>query len=380
MAKRDFYEILGVAKTATDAELKKAYRKMAIQFHPDKNPDNKEAEEKFKEAAEAYEILSNADKRARYDRFGHQGVGGASGGGGGFGGGMSMDDIFSQFGDVFGGNGGGGGGGSPFESFFGGGRSRSRQAVGSNIRIKLKLTLEEITDGVEKKIKHTKKVVAPGVKFDTCKTCNGRGQVTQVTNTFLGQMQSTASCPACGGGGKTISSRPAGADHQGLKGEEVTTTLNIPAGVESGMQLSVNGKGNEIPGGIPGDLIVLIEEKEHDELTREGNNIIYNLYISFPTAAIGGEVEVPTVSGRVKIKIDAGTQAGKILRLRNKGVPDINGRGRGDQLIQINVWTPAKLSTEEKALMKKLEESPNFKPDPSKAEKGFFDRMREYFN
>jgi molecular chaperone DnaJ len=377
MAKRDFYEILGVSKSATDAELKKAYRKLAIKYHPDKNPDNKEAEESFKEAAEAYEILSNADKRARYDRFGHQGVGGASGGGGGFGGGMSMDDIFSQFGDIFG---GGGGGGSPFESFFGGGRSRTRQAIGSNIRIKLKLTLEEITNGVEKKIKHTKKIVAPGVKFDTCKTCAGRGQVTQVTNTFLGQMQSTTSCPACGGNGKTISSRPAGADHLGLKAEEVTTTLNIPAGVEDGMQLSVNGKGNEIPGGIPGDLIVLIEEKDHDDLRREGNNIIYNLYISFPTAALGGEVEVPTVSGKVRIKIEAGTQAGKILRLRNKGVPDINGRGKGDQLIQINVWTPAKLSSEEKSTLKKLEESENFQPDPSKAEKGFFDRMREYFN
>ncbi len=377
MAKRDFYEILGVSKSATDAELKKAYRKLAIKFHPDKNPDNKEAEEKFKEAAEAYEILSNPDKRARYDRFGHQGLGGAAGGQGGFGGGMSMDDIFSQFGDIFG---GGGGGGSPFESFFGGGRSRSRQAIGSNIRIKLKLSLEEITNGVEKKIKHTKKVVAPGVKFNTCSTCQGRGQVTQVTNTFLGQMQSTTSCPACGGSGKTIGTRPPGADHQGLITEEVTTTLNIPAGVEDGMQLSVNGKGNEIPGGIPGDLIVLVEEKDHDDLKREGNNIIYNLYISFPTAALGAEVEVPTVSGRVRIKIEPGTQAGKILRLRNKGVPDLNGRGRGDQLIQINVWTPAKLTSEEKAILKKLEESGNFKPDPSKSEKGFFDRMREYFN
>ncbi len=377
MAKRDFYEILGVSKSATDAEMKKAYRKLAIKYHPDKNPDNKEAEEKFKEAAEAYEILSNPDKRARYDRFGHQGVGGA-GGGGGFGGGMSMDDIFSQFGDIFGGN--GGGGGSPFESFFGGGRSRSRQAIGSNIRIKLKLSLEEITNGVEKKIKYTKKVVAPGVKFDTCKTCNGRGQVTQVTNTFLGQMQSTTTCPACGGSGKTIGTRPAGADSQGLKAEEVTTTLNIPAGVEDGMQLSVNGKGNEMPGGIPGDLIVLIEEKDHDDLKREGNNIIYNLYVSFPTAALGGEVEVPTVSGRVRIKVEPGTQAGKILRLRNKGVPDINGRGRGDQLIQINVWTPTKLSSDEKNTLKQLDASDNFKPDPSKAEKGFFDRMREYFN
>ncbi|MBO6516905.1 MAG: molecular chaperone DnaJ [Bacteroidia bacterium] len=373
-AKRDYYEVLGVSKSATEAELKKAYRKLAIKFHPDKNPDNKEAEEKFKEAAEAYEVLSNADKRARYDRFGHQGVGGAAGGGGGFGGGMSMEDIFSQFGDIF-----GGGGGSPFESFFGGGRSRTRQAVGSNIRIKLKLTLEEITNGVEKKIKYTKKVVADGLKFDTCGTCRGRGQVTQVTNTFLGQMQSTTTCPTCGGSGKTISNRPAGADHQGLVSKEVTTTLNIPGGVEDGMQLSVNGKGNEIAGGIAGDLIVLVEEKAHEDLKREGNNIIYNLYISFTTAALGGDVEVPTVTGRARIKIEPGTQAGKILRLRNKGVPDLNGYGKGDQLIQINVWTPQRLTNEEKNMLKKLDESDNFQPDPSKSEKGFFDRMREYF-
>ena len=374
MAKRDYYEVLSVSKSATDQELKKAYRKLAIKYHPDKNPDNKEAEEKFKEAAEAYEVLSNADKRARYDRFGHQGVGGAAGGGGFSGQGMSMDDIFSQFGDIF------GGGGSPFESFFGGGRQRTRKAVGSNIRIKLKLTLEDITNGVEKKIKYTKKVVADGVKFDTCNTCGGRGQVTQVTNTFLGQMQSTTTCPACGGSGKTIGSRPAGADHQGLTSKEVTTTLNIPAGVEDGMQLSVNGKGNEIAGGIPGDLIVLVEVVPHEHLKREGNNIIYNLYIDFPTAVLGGDIEVPTVSGRVRIKIEPGTQAGKILRLRNKGVPDINGYGRGDQLVQVNVWTPQKVSNEEKDILKKLRDSDNFKPNPDKNEKGFFDRMREYFS
>lgn len=374
MAKRDYYEVLGVSKSATDQELKKAYRKLAIKYHPDKNPDNKEAEEKFKEAAEAYEVLSNADKRARYDRFGHQGVGGAAGGGGFSGQGMSMDDIFSQFGDIF------GGGGSPFESFFGGGRQRTRKAVGSNIRIKLKLTLEDITNGVEKKIKYTKKVVADGVKFDTCNTCGGRGQVTQVTNTFLGQMQSTTTCPACGGSGKTIGSRPAGADHQGLTSKEVTTTLNIPAGVEDGMQLSVNGKGNEIAGGIPGDLIVLVEVVPHEHLKREGNNIIYNLYIDFPTAVLGGDIEVPTVSGRVRIKIEPGTQAGKILRLRNKGVPDINGYGRGDQLVQVNVWTPQKVSNEEKDILKKLRKSDNFEPNPDKNEKGFFDRMREYFS
>jgi molecular chaperone DnaJ len=375
MAKRDYYEILGLSKGATEAELKKAYRKLAIKYHPDKNPDNKEAEEKFKEAAEAYEILSNSDKRARYDRFGHQGVGGASGGGFS-GGGMSMDDIFSQFGDIFGGH-------NPFESFFGGaqggGRSRSRQAVGSNIRIKLKLTLEEITAGVEKKIKYTKKAVANGVKFSTCPKCGGRGQVVQVTNTFLGQMQTAATCPSCGGSGKSISHKPAGADHNGLESKEVTTTLNIPAGVEDGMQLSVGGKGNEIAGGTPGDLIILIEAKSHDTLKREGNNIIYNLYISFPTAALGGDVEIPTVTGNVKINIEPGTQAGKILRLKNKGVPDLNGYGKGDQLVQINVWTPEKLSAEEKTLLKSLQEAENFQPNPKKGAKGFFDRMREYF-
>jgi len=376
MAKRDYYEILGVGKSATDAELKKAYRKLAIQFHPDKNPDNKEAEEKFKEAAEAYEILSNSDKRARYDRFGHQGVGGAAGGGFS-GGGMSMEDIFSQFGDIFGGS-------NPFESFFGGGGGggrggRTRQAVGSNIRIKLNLSLEEITNGVEKKIKYTKKAVADGVKFNTCAKCGGRGQVVQVTNTFLGQMQTAATCPSCGGSGKSIGHKPPGADQNGLTSKEVTTTLNIPAGVEEGMQLSVGAKGNEVAGGTPGDLIILIQVKPHDHLKREGNNIIYNLYVSFPTAALGGDVEVPTVTGKVKIKIEPGTQAGKILRLKNKGVPDLNGYGTGDQLIQINVWTPEKLSSEEKTQLKNLQNSENFKPNPSKTEKGFFDRMREYF-
>ncbi|MFT4521913.1 MAG: molecular chaperone DnaJ [Bacteroidia bacterium] len=380
MAKRDYYEILGVSKNATEAELKKAYRKLAIQFHPDKNPDNSEAEEKFKEAAEAYEVLNNPDKRARYDRFGHQGVGGAAGGGGFSGGGMSMDDIFSQFGDIFGG-GGSGGGGSPFDSFFGGGRSgRTRQAVGSNIRIKLKLPLEEIANGVEKKIKYTKKVVAEGVKFGTCSKCQGRGQVVQVTSTFLGQMQTSTTCPVCGGSGKSLTYKPSGSDNNGLISKEVTTTLNIPGGVEDGMQLSVGGRGNEIAGGVSGDLIIVIEEKPHDHLKREGLNLIYNLYISFPTAAIGSDVEVPTVDGKVRIKVEAGTQAGKILRLKNKGVPELNGYRKGDQLIQVNVWTPSKLSNEEKEMLKQLEESPNFKPDPSKTEKGFFDRMREYFS
>ena len=373
MAKRDYYEVLGVEKNATEAELKKAYRKLAIKFHPDKNPDDPSAEEKFKEAAEAYEVLSNAEKRQRYDQFGHQGVGGAAGGGFS-GGGMSMEDIFSQFGDIF-------GGGSPFESFFGGGGrgGRSRQAVGSNIRIKLKLNLDEIANGVEKKIKYSKKVVADGVTYKTCSTCNGRGQVTRVSNTFLGQMQTTSVCPMCHGKGQMVDKRPPGADSDGLVSKEVTTNLKIPAGVEDGMQLSVGGKGNEITGGSSGDLIVLIEEIPHPELIRDGRNLIHNLYISFPKAAIGGDVEVPVVGGRVKIKIEPGTQAGKVLRLKGKGLPEVQGYGKGDQLVQVNIWTPTKLSTQEKNTLKELKESENFKPQPQ-GDKSFFDRMKEFFH
>jgi len=376
MSKRDFYDILGVAKNASEAEIKKAYRKKAIQYHPDKNPDNKEAEEKFKEAAEAYEILSNGEKRQRYDQFGHAGVGGSQGGFGG--GGMNMDDIFSQFGDIF----GGGGGGSPFESFFGsGGRGgRTQQAVGSNIRIKLKLTLEDITNGVEKKIKYTKKVAAVGVQFDNCATCGGRGQVTRVQSTFLGQMQTASPCPTCRGMGKKVKNVPPGADGMGLMSEKVTTTIDIPAGVSDGMQLNVRGKGNEMPGGMAGDLIVLVEEVKHETLERDGNNVIYNLHMSFPQAALGTDVEVPTVGGKARIKIESGTQSGKVLRLRGKGIPDVNGGYRtGDQLIYVNVFTPNKLNNEEKAMMKSLLDAENFTPDPTK-EKGFFDKMKDFFN
>lgn len=372
MAKRDFYDILGVGRDASAEELKKAYRKLAIQYHPDKNPDNKEAEEKFKEAAEAYEVLSNAEKRQRYDQFGHEGVNGGPGGFGG--GGMNMEDIFSHFGDIFGDM-----GGSPFESFFGGGRRAGRTVVGSNIRIKLKLNIEDITNGVEKKIKYKKKVVAKGVTFDTCPTCQGRGKITRVQNTFLGQMQTSSTCPSCHGQGKRIKDIPPGADGMGLLTEEVTTNLKIPAGVADGMQLNVQGKGNEIAGGVPGDLIVLIEEIPHDELHRDGNNIVYNLHVSFPAAALGTEVEVPTVSGKVRIKVEPGTQSGKILRLRGKGIPDVNGYKRGDQLIYINVYTPTRLSNSERNLMKQLLDAENFTPDPSQ-EKGFFEKMKDFFH
>ncbi len=374
MSKRDFYEILGVTKSSTAEEIKKAYRKTAIQFHPDKNPGNKEAEEKFKEAAEAYEVLSNPEKKAQYDRFGHNrpGMGGQGGHH------MNMDDIFSQFGDIFGN--GGGGGGSPFESFFGG-SSRGGQRRGSNLRIKLKLTLEEIANGVEKKIKVNRLIRAEGVTFKTCTTCQGNGQVRKVVNTMLGQMVSASTCPACQGSGQIIDKRPSGVDSSGLVSKEDLISIKIPAGVADGMQLSMGGKGNEAPGGgVPGDLLILIEEQEDKDLKRDGNNLVYDLHINFVDAALGTNVEVPSVGGKVRIKIDPGTQGGKILRLRGKGLKDINGYGAGDQLIYVNVWTPKKLSSEEKATLEHLRQSPNFQPHPDNSEKGFFERMKEYFN
>ncbi|MBV6642211.1 MAG: molecular chaperone DnaJ [Cyclobacteriaceae bacterium] len=373
MAKRDYYDVLGVSKSASKDEIKKAYRKMAIKYHPDKNPDNKESEEKFKEAAEAYEVLSNDEKRQRYDQFGHQGVGGA----GGFsGGGMNMEDIFSQFGDIF-----GGGGGSPFDSFFGGGgRSGGRRTrKGTNLRIKLKLTLKEIAEGVEKKIKVNRLVVDPNTSFKNCGTCNGTGQVRKVMNTMLGQMVSTTTCPTCGGAGQTVDKRGAGTDSMGMSRREEIISIKIPQGVAEGMQLSMSGKGNEVPGGVPGDLLIVIEEAVDDELKRDGNNVIYELFVSFIDAALGTTVEVPTISGKAKIKIEAGTQSGKILRLRGKGIKDVDGYGVGDQLIHVNVWTPKTLSKEETDILERLRGSENFEPKPSKSEKGFFENMREFF-
>lgn len=370
--KRDYYDILGIGRNATPDEIKKAYRKVAIQFHPDKNPGNKEAEEKFKEAAEAYEVLSDQEKRAQYDRYGH-----ARSGAGGFGGHtMNMEDIFSQFGDIF-------GGGSPFDSFFGGGGTRGgrRQRKGSNLRIKLKLSLEEIANGVEKKIKVHRLVHAEGVSFKTCTHCQGTGQVRKVVNTMLGQMVSSSTCPACDGSGQMVDKKPPGVDSSGLVSREEVLTVRIPAGVSDGMQLSMAGKGNEAPGGgIAGDLLILIEEVEDPVLKRDGNNLIYDLYISFIDAALGTTVEVPSVGTRVKIKIEPGTQSGKVLRLRGKGLKDINGYETGDQLIYVNVWTPKKLTTEEKAMLESLRDSPNFEPRPDANEKGFFERMKEFFN
>ena len=391
MSKRDFYDVLGVAKSASAEEIKKAYRKMAIKYHPDKNPGDKQAEDNFKEAAEAYEILSNAEKKQRYDHYGHAGVGGASsGGGGGYGGGgMNMDDIFSQFGDIF-----GGGGGSPFDSFFGGGgQSRGgggrRVAKGSNLRIKVKLTLEEIANGAEKKIKVNKQITCKtcdgsGAKdkgsVSTCKTCGGSGAVRRVTNTILGQMQTTATCPTCHGSGQQITAKCGSCHGEGTVRGEETITINIPAGVSEGMQLSMAGKGNAAPnGGVPGDLIILIEELPHDTLKREGNNIVYDLHVSIIDAALGFSAEVPTIDGKAKIKIEPGTQSGKLLRLKGKGIPEINSYHRGDEIIHVNIWTPKALSTEERALLEKLRESPNFKPQPGKNDKSFFDKMKEYF-
>ncbi|MDQ3394546.1 MAG: molecular chaperone DnaJ [Bacteroidota bacterium] len=382
MAKRDFYEILGVDKSASADEIKKAYRKIAIKFHPDKNPDDPTAEDKFKEAAEAYEVLSNPEKKERYDRFGHQGVGN-----GGFsGGGMNMEDIFNQFGDIF-----GGGGGSPFESFFGGGGrgQGSRARKGPNLRIKLKLNLDEIANGVEKKIKVKRYVTCNtctgngsknGISQQTCATCKGAGQMRKVVNTMLGQMVSTSTCPTCNGEGKTLIERCNVCSGEGRVMQEEVIPIKIPAGVGDGMQLSMTGKGNvPVRGGMPGDLLIVIEEEEHEFLKRDGNNVVFDLYVNFVDAAIGTSIEVPTIEGKVKIKIDPGTQSGKILRLRGKGIKEINGYNKGDQLIHVNIWTPKQLTKEEKEILENLKYSPNFQPNPGKNEKGFFDKMKEYF-
>ena len=387
MAKRDYYEVLGVDKGADENTIKKAYRKLAIKYHPDKNPGDNAAEEKFKEAAEAYEVLSDADKRARYDRFGHAGVSGNARGGGGFSGGMTMEDIFQQFGDIFGDT-----GGSPFESFFGGGggRSRPRGQRGTNLRIKVSLTLEEIAAGVTKKIKVKKQVTCDrcdgsGAKdkgsVSTCSTCRGSGYVRQVKNTFLGQMQTTVTCPTCNGTGQQITAICPKCKGEGRIYSEETIEIEIPGGVEEGMQLSMRGKGNAgMKGGPAGDLLISIEEKPHEFLKRDGMNIIFDLYLNFADAALGTSVEVPTIDGKVRIKIPAGTQSGKIFRLKGKGLPSVQSYGTGDQLIHVNVWTPKKLNAEEKALMEKLKDMPNFQPNPGKTDKGFFERMKDYFS
>jgi molecular chaperone DnaJ len=381
MPKRDFYEILGVSKNSAADEIKKAYRKMALQFHPDKNPGNKAAEEKFKEAAEAYEVLSNTEKKQRYDQFGHAGLGAGGGGYGHGAGGFSMEDIFSQFGDVFGGGG--------FSGFGGGGSGGRRVNRGSNLRVKVKLNLEEIVNGIEKKIKVNKYVACTschgtgahnGSGHSTCSTCRGSGNVTRITNTILGQMQTSSTCPNCGGEGQIITDKCKVCFGDGIVKAEDVISIHIPAGVGDGMQLSVSGKGNAAPrGGIAGDLIVVIEEVVHDQLKRDGVNLFYDHYISFIDAAIGTSIEVPTIDGKARVKVEPGTQSGKVLRLKGKGVPDLNGYGRGDLLVNINIWTPQKLSKEEQHILEKLGESDNFKPHPTGNEKGFFERMKQYF-
>ncbi len=388
MAKRDYYEILGVGKSADAKEVKKAYRKMAVKYHPDKNPDNKVAEEKFKEAAEAYEVLSDPNKKARYDRFGHAGMEQGGFGGGGRGG-MSMDDIFSQFGDIF--------NDSPFESFFGGrggsrgggGGARPRGQKGTNLRIKVALSLEEIANGVTKKIKVKKQTTCTtcsgsGAKDSssvrTCGTCKGSGYVRQVRSTFLGQMQTTTACPTCSGSGQEVTAKCGKCQGDGRVYGEEMIEIEIPAGVEEGMQLSMRGKGNKgMKGGPPGDLLINIEEKSHEYLAREGMNVIYELYLNFADAALGMSVEVPTLTGKVKIKIPPGTQAGKMFRLKGKGLPSVQSYGTGDQLIHVNIWTPKKLTNEERNLLEKMKGMANFTPQPTKGDKSFFDRMKDYF-
>lgn len=382
MAKRDYYEVLGVEKNASDEEIKKAYRKKAIQYHPDKNPDNKEAEEKFKEAAEAYEVLSDTEKRRRYDQFGHQGVGGAGSGGFG-GGGMSMEDIFSHFGDIFGGHFGGGFGGFNFGGS--GGRSVNK---GSDLRVKVKLTLKEIATGVEKKLKVKKYVACEhcsgtgaenGTELETCPTCNGSGRITRIQQTMLGRMQTVAECNTCGGTGKSIRKKCPHCAGEGIVRDEEVITIHIPAGVGEGMQLNSRGNGNAARrGGINGDLLIVIEEEPHPELIRDDSDLIYNLLLSFPTAATGGTIEVPTIDGKVKITIEPGTQPGKILRLRGKGLPSVNNYGTGDLLINISIFVPEKLSDEERKALKKLQDSPNFIPTRSHKE-SFFKKFRHLF-
>ena len=383
--KRDYYEVLGVQKNANADEIKKAYRKAAIQYHPDKNPGDKQAEEKFKEAAEAYDVLSNPDKRARYDQFGHAGMSGAAGGGGGFGGGsgggFSVGDIFSQFGDIFGGHFGGGG----FRSSSSGGRRVNR---GSDIRIKVRLTLAEIANGVTKKLKINKTVACDkcggtGAKdadsYSTCSTCNGTGHVTRVENTFFGRMQTQSVCPTCGGTGKVITSPCDKCKGEGtVRGSEVVE-IKIPAGVGEGMMLTVTGKGNAARhGGVNGDLQVLIEEEPHPELMRDGNDLIHNLNITVTLALLGGTVEVPTVDGRAKIKIAPGTHAGKVLRLGGKGLPDVNGYGRGDELVVVDITIPSKLNAEEKRLVEELSRQPGFQKADSVKNQNIFERMKSF--
>lgn len=384
MSKRDYYEVLGVSKSASADEIKKAYRKVAMQYHPDRNPGDREAEERFKEAAEAYDVLSNADKRARYDRFGHAGVGSASGGGRG----PSMEDIFSNFGDIF--------GDDMFGSFFGGGRQgggRRQGTRGSNLRVKLKMSYADMAHGAQKKIKVKKHVgcdVCDGTgakdrsSVQTCSSCGGTGQVRRVQNTFLGQMQTVTTCPTCNGEGTQITAKCGNCKGEGRVYGEETLNLDIPAGVQDGMQLSMTGKGNAGErGGYPGDLLLLVEEEKHPELIRNDLDVIYRLNISFPDTVLGTQVEVPTIDGKAKIKVPAGTHSGKIFRLKGKGFPAFQSYEKGDQLVEVNVWSPQYLTNEERDMLEKLKNSPNFRPGQQtksdKEDKSIFDKIKDAF-
>jgi molecular chaperone DnaJ len=378
--KRDYYEVLGLTRSANEDEIKKAYRKLAIQYHPDKNPGSAEAEEKFKEAAEAYEILSDPQKRQKYDNFGHQAFQGGGGGPQGF----DMNDIFSRFGDIFGDDGGG------FGSFFGGGGGGRRVRRGTDLRIKLKLNLEQVAKGVEKKIRIKRHVTCQscggngaknGTEIKTCATCNGNGQIRRVQQTMLGQMVTSATCPTCQGEGHTVITRCEACFGEGRIMSEEELSIRIPAGVSEGLQLSMSGKGNVPPrGGQPGDLLIAIEEEPHELLHRDGTNVLFDLHVSFIEAAIGTQVEVPTIDGKARISLDAGTQSGKLLRLKGKGIKELNGYGTGDQIVHINVWTPKQLNAEERALLEKLRNAPNFQPKPGKSDKNFFDKVRDFFS
>ncbi len=368
--KEDYYEILGVSKSASSSEIKKAYRKKAIEYHPDKNPGDKTAESNFKKAAEAYEVLSDPDKKSRYDQFGHNAFEGA----GGFGaGGMNMDDIFSQFGDIF---------GSAFGSSFGGfGRSTQSRSRGSNLRIKVKLSLDEVVNGVEKKIKVKRKILSKDAEFSTCSVCNGTGQVTKITNTILGRMQSSSICGNCNGSGQVITNRPPGTDSTGMINSEETVSIKIPPGVEEGMQLKVSGKGNESNNnnGHPGDLLVLIEELPNENFVREGKHLHHDLYISISEATLGVTKDINLIDGKVRIKLEPGIQSGKTLRLRNKGIEDLNGYSKGDLLVHVNIWTPKVLNKKQKEFFKEMLDDDNFKPNPKKSDKSFFEKVRDMF-
>ena len=390
MAKKDYYEVLGVDKSASADEIKKAYRKLAIKYHPDKNPGDKEAEEKFKEAAEAYSVLSDADKKARYDQFGHAGVEGAGPDfSGGFG---NLNDILN---DLFGGAFGGGFGGfNGFGGGFGGARGGQRQQRvyrGRDIRVRVKLTLEEIAKGVEKEISIEKSVPCTecggkGAKnssdIKTCSACNGTGQVQRVTNSIFGQTVTYSTCQQCGGEGKVVTNPCRSCGGTGLVRKRETIKVKIPAGVEAGMQLTIQGEGHAAKNnGINGDLLVVIEEQEHQDLKREGNNLYYTKIISLPEAILGAEVEVPCLDGPYKIKVDAGTQSGTVVRLRNKGLPTVNGYGgTGDMYVKFAVWIPKKLDREDKAVIESLRGKESFKPNPSKEDKSFFDKIKDLFD